>query len=434
VIETFRRYWVYLLVLLLPFERIPTFDLPIFGSSVTIRLSQIVAALAIVLVGWRAFPKVPWLSLRKPYFWLLAYLAVATVSIAGAISFKRGLIALAVTTLVVATSVLISRYSKQIDWDLLLKVLTWTSVFVSLIGIYQFFGDSLGLSTSFTGLKENYVKSVFGFPRIQSTGLEPLYFANFLLFPLLITMALVYMGKLRRWWWLLILALYAYTLTLTLSRGALWGSVAGIAVVLVLLFKRERWRRIPLVLGMVAVGALATLGSIYSVTQSSHSGSKSITKYAEQTTTVTSPVGSPDNDRETNRKLALKAFQEKPILGFGLANFGSYAKEARPDLYGKTGGEVTVNNEYFEVLAETGALGLITLLGFFVTLLVCAQQSWKHLSADKRGWMIGLTAILAAYAVQYYAFSTLYIMHIWVVIGLLLGLAMTGRERKSLES
>jgi O-antigen ligase len=432
--ELFRRYWLYLIIILLPYERIPSFDVPIFGASVTIRLSQIAAGLAILAFGWQAFRKVPWLSWRKPYFWLLAYLCVVVVGFIGALNTKRSLIALAATALVIATAILISRYAKRIDWNLLLKVLTFTSVLACLIGVYQFFGDSLGLSTSWTGLKDIYTKHVFGFPRIQSTGLEPLYFANFLLFPLLSTLALVYTGRLKQWWWLLILALYTYTLTLTLSRGAIWGSVAGLIVILALLSKRGHWKRLPLVAASVALGVAATLGSIYAVTQSSHTGEQSVAKYTEQTTKVSSPAGSADSDRETNRKLAIAAFKEKPVLGFGLANFGSYAKQAKPELYGKTNGEVTVNNEYYEVLAETGVLGLATLAGAFITLLLAAVRSWKRLHYDARIWVVALGGIVVAYAVQYYAFSTLYILHIWVVVGLLMGLVLTNTDREARPS
>jgi O-antigen ligase len=423
-----RRYWIYVLIFCLPFERIPSYDLTIGGATVTLRASHLVAALALLLLGFQAFRKIPWLAPRQPYFWLAAYLAVAVAGMAGALNPKRTLVALAATTLVIATSVLVSAYTKRLNWYLALKVMTVAAMIACAFGVYQFFGDMFGLPRDLTGLKEIYTKQVFGFPRIQSTGLEPLYFANFLLIPFLITSALTMAGKLRSKWWLVSLFVLAYAITLTLSRGAMYGALAGLVLLLVAVGRRN-WAKSSLVMLAVIFGILATLGSIYVGSQKDKQGGASVAKYTKQSTKLTSPPGSADSDRAVNRKLAVAAFQERPILGYGLGNFGAYAKQARPDLYGKTNGEVTVNNEYFEVMAETGALGLASLAGFVATLLLGAVRAWKRLTDEMRVWLVGLLAVLIAFGVQYYAFSTLYVMHIWVVLGLLMGLVSSKPER-----
>jgi O-antigen ligase len=224
--------------------------------------------------------------------------------------------------------------------------------------------------------------------------------------------------------------LYVYILSLTLSRGAMWGCLAGILGVSVLLVRQTSWKRVGLLVGVLALGVLAAVGSIYAVTQEKgHGGTQAVATYTKQSTTLQASTGSADSDRVTNRKLAVAAFRERPWLGFGLGNFGTYAKNARPDLYGKTSGEVTVNNEYYEVLAETGLLGLLTLVAAMAALLWRVWQTFQMRSMDERIWMGALVAILGAFAVQYYAFSTLYIMHIWVAIGLLLGLTYLPKHK-----
>ncbi len=424
MIEFLRRYWLLALVFLLPFERIPSFDWSVLGVSFTVRLSYVVVAIALAALGWQVVRAVPWLSPKQPYFWLVSYGFVAILSVLQALNVKRGLVALVATGLVMATCVLVSRSVKRLDWMALFRAMTIGAVIACAVGVFQFFGDSLGLSTHLTGLREIYTKGVFGFPRIQATGLEPLYFANFLLIPFLVTFGLIYSGRLTRWWYGL-LFLYAYIMSLTLSRGAIWGSIAGLIFIAIMLATKTHWKRAAVGLGMIALGGAAAIGSIYAVTQhDSKGGSQAVVTYTRQSTTFTPSSGSADSDRTTNKKLALAAFRERPLLGFGLGNFGTYAKGARPELYGKTGGEVTVNNEYLEVMAETGLLGLGTLVGLFVTLLVAARKAWRRLAAQERVWLISLMGVLGAFAIQYYAFSTLYVMHIWVVIGLTMGLVV----------
>jgi len=69
---------------------------------------------------------------------------------------------------------------------------------MSIIGIYQFFGDMAGLPTSLTGLDPGYTKVVFGFPRIHAFSKEPLYYANYIFIPLGIALALFFSKQAKR--------------------------------------------------------------------------------------------------------------------------------------------------------------------------------------------------------------------------------------------
>ncbi len=67
---------------------------------------------------------------------------------------------------------------------------------------------------------------------------------------------------------------------------------------------------------------------------------------------ITYMVGKPgraDNDRSVNRALAAEAFHQSYLIGYGVGNFGIYAEKNDPT-YAATGGKITVNNQYFEVL------------------------------------------------------------------------------------
>ena len=66
----------------------------------------------------------------------------------------------------------------------------------------------------------------------------------------------------------------------------------------------------------------------------------------------------------------------------------------------------------------------------------------RRVSAELQPWLYGLMAYLIATAIQYQTFSTLYIMHIWVATGILLGVISlvqnksktNGKQRASAEA
>ena len=83
-----------------------------------------------------------------------------------------------------------------------LKGLFVSLAIVSIFGIYQFLGDLvLGLPTFLTGLRPQYTKAVFGYPRVQATAIEPLYFAGMLFWPMFLMILLLLNNlKFRDFW------------------------------------------------------------------------------------------------------------------------------------------------------------------------------------------------------------------------------------------
>src|SRR3989338_5134141 len=210
---------IYLLAFFLPFERIGSVDL----AGVTIRISEVVAILSVAAWCIRGL----WLGSFKfrPYpllLPLLCFLTVAVVALVNAPNIERSLL---VTTFILFTAGIsvilpsIVRHTKHVEKVVLILLLSMAVV--CLFGIYQFLGDIVGLPTSLTGLRPQYTKDILCFPRIQSTALEPLYFANYLLIPLSIATSL-WLSKASRikpLWLLMLVILGGVNFILTVSPG-----------------------------------------------------------------------------------------------------------------------------------------------------------------------------------------------------------------------
>lgn len=409
-----------LLVFLLPFERIPSFDI----ASLTIRASQIVAlalivaSLGLIVNYYRALPRLPKLLLP-------AFLSSYFISVLLATDVKRAVMVFAFTCFValVASAVAVTFKAEQLPR--LEKYLFIATAIVLAFGFYQYLGNVLGLSSAWTGLRDIYSKEIFGFPRIQSTALEPLYYGSFLLIPYCVLLAKnlhknVKVSVAQNVLFVLIIV----QLLLTVSRGAIYGGiVATLILIVAFVLKRQAAPR-----RLLAVGGLFILSGILAllltwiplqITTSSKQAAKSTEKLIEQTSNLNS-----QDDRQRNRKLAIQAFKENPLLGIGSGNFNQYAIGKYP-LYIEAA-PVIVNNEPLELLAEAGIIGFVLFVLFIGwTYLIVATKYIRNTYTDSSliYWVPALLVYAVALSIQYQTFSTLYVTHVWVVIGLLMALA-----------
>jgi hypothetical protein len=137
-----------LLVFLLPFERIPTLTL----SDYTLKLSYL-AGLGFLLFAFsklktwlRKYPLLP-SDKALVLFWVLSLFSLAVTP-----NLKRSLVITVVWAfmfaiyLVASRLIVATRMRVQVE-----QVIMWSALAVSLFGLYQFVGDSLGLSAHLTG-------------------------------------------------------------------------------------------------------------------------------------------------------------------------------------------------------------------------------------------------------------------------------------------
>jgi len=326
-----------------------------------------------------------------------------------------------------------------------LNIFVWLGVVCSFFALFQFFGDSYGLSQQLTGLSNLYTKSVFGFPRVQSTFFEPGFFASFLLIALF--MNLLRLNS-RNFYYYLSFIVLCVAFILTLSRGGFYSFLIAYVVAVVLIFVKRKDKMILIYRSMELIVASITLAlfSVWLV-----AGPQGLyTFFGQSRNTQDLIAGSSQESvqnftRNATIKIALQNWQ-KNIFGIGTGTFGSLPELQETRALGNE--RQTVNSLYPEILVEGGIQSLLAFLAFLTLLLwsllapILSSQTpsalriepkdpQKDFSAPDKsprgvemtqdgvvGSIIFSAAMLAIF-IQYLSFSTLYLVYIWVFLGLI---------------
>ncbi|MBU2236340.1 O-antigen ligase family protein [Patescibacteria group bacterium] len=402
---------IFLIAFLLPFERIGAIE----AAGMTIRISQI---LTIVTIGGWIFDglrKQSFFLRKNPLIFPLALFVVVNVaSLLNAENIERSASVLLFTLFTIVFSLLIPQLvNRESHVKIIIRLVVISAFIVGVFGIFQFLGDIIGLPQSITGLRDLYTKEVLGFPRIQSTALEPLYFANYLLIPLGLLCTL-FLGKSKniRYSYLIFLIIFlGLNLVLTVSRGGYLGFVVILVVLGIYYFKRIfTSRKTPILLVsavIIAYFAVRLLGLGNTVNLEIFKGH-----------VVNAFYGAAYSERVETLEIAMDGYYQHPWIGVGVGGFGPYAS-VHPYVEPSDGWNI-VNNESIELLAEVGILGL---LSFIVMFAIVIFRSIKAIQVTKdsylRAIMIGFLAVFIGIFAQYQTFSTLYIMHVWFVIGMM---------------
>lgn len=401
-----------LVVFFLPFERIPTLAVGDF----TLKINHILGLLLIIFwfLDRTIYRKI---KFQPNPIALLLWLLVGAIilSAVDAIFRTRAIIygAQAIFTILLAVAT-IDIIRSQRDLARIEKFLMMSAWVVVLFCFWQFLGDFIGLKASLTGLDPGYSKAIFGFPRIQAFSREPLYLGNYLFIPLGFLTAYILNGtatKSNKLLFFLIIVCFF----LTLSRGALLG-LAVFAILLALLWARKIFTinnffavslGLVLIIGVVAAGL-----TLY--------GNGGLQKYINQLAVKDLGVSESTVSRLSSVSEAIIDWQAHPIIGIGMGNFGG--SQNGYDSYDLRTRNI-VNNEFAELLAETGIIGFISFVLLLVMVLARSFYVVNH-ARDKKLVALTLTITVAfiGMLVQYNFFSTLSIIHIWVMIGLIVAI------------
>ena len=416
------RFLLICLGVSLPFDRIPSFSV----FSISVRFSLIFSALIILRSAYLLVSKKINLKLSPPDKFLVGFIIWLAIIIPVSLNLTRALSVFIFTLFAILLAFSISIIFKKEYFKPLATALFLVTFIVVGFGIFQYFGDIFNLPGSVTGLRERYSWSVFGFPRIQSFSLEPLYMAAFLLLPYslaatqLLLKGRIYSSKLL----LSVIFLSSFAIFLSVSRGGIYAMILSSIVVAtyVVVSKKGEFKKALQLLSMLALSFLLSLVLINYLNKTPSAftqGKKGTSAFVEQIQKTS--IGDGD-ERSQARNKALALLNENKssyVVGIGPGQYGPYVQNNQQVDYGWT----IVNNMPLEILLETGLVGLGLISLFFISLFVA---SWRTLSKNKTSIInfviVGCWMYLISQAVQVQTYSTIYILYLWLPIGVLMAI------------
>lgn len=404
---------------LLPLERVGAFSI----AGLNVRPSQIA-----LLVAWMFFVGA-WLRSKSTLEWryptllaLAGFFAAGGLSLLNAENLNRSIVVLAFTIFTASLALLLPNVLKsENNFKRVRLAILLAAALVTTLGLWQFIADMLGLPLWMTGLRDTYSRAVLGFTRVQATAAEPLYFANYLLLPIALAGAWLLKNpeaKTRRWLSLLLAAL-CVNVFLTSSRGGWLG--AAVTVAALLWMERPRLHDVRPLLRAAGIALISLTAGILLLGSFFSTSRETVTSiFFRHVTTVTD--GAAFDDRAQTVAAAFEAWKLHPWIGVGFGGYGPFVATfpfSKPEA-----GWPIVNNETLELLSETGVIGLGTFLLFLIVLF---RESAGRRADDAEPIRTACIAALLGMLAQYQTFSTLYIMHVWFTIGLLLASSKPSR-------
>lgn len=406
-----------LLVFASAFERIPSFEL--MGLTVRSSTFIILLALLIIIISF----KKNYLKLSQIDKSILVFYAICFLSIIGAQDHRRAIMVWLQFGFILIAYFLISRALRgDLKFKKLGHWLVAAAVASAIFAIWQFIGDTFGISTAYTLLGERYTGAVFGFARVQAFALEPLYFANFLLLPILYSAnKIIGYRKIEKKQFVIFSVMFL-SFILTLSRGGFVALViGGIGLLVILAYKKSLYNLSKLITCIIICCTFA-FGLIYYASKNT-----GVERFISHSIAQGEMTGESTYGRLDNYIEALRLFKTKPILGIGLGNYGV---ETRLVKNVADSGYQIVNNQYLETLAETGVVGL---LSFFALIFFVISALAGMLKKNFNSWFAVMLCAFVAFLIQYNFFSTIYILDLWIIIAIIDGITYNTNSLKDNE-
>ena len=310
--------------------------------------------------------------------------------------------------------------------------------------------DSLGVNHETTLLCPGCTYQIFGFPHPNGFAIEPQFMGNLLLAPSVLVLYLLIIRKRKLYAFLSLL--FTSTLFLTLSRGAIYSFIIGIAffIVYYLIHKQKRALiAIPIIIVSALISFLAQgiFSELSPANETFYSGiAKSVHQLSlgaidirqkpaeESSKEPEQPEDSRKEEAQFNgyiessttmrlslNEYALNTWSKTPtiaIFGTGIGGAGMTVAQTFENFSPKE----IIHNEYLSLLLEFGILGCILLI-FPIFLFI------KTIFKNRLGWLFAITL---AFALSILFFSGLpNALHIFIFPALLLFLSPAITTSKS---
>ena len=240
-----------------------------------------------------------------------------------------------------------------------------------------------------------YVHSQYGFSKQSSTWVMfPFYkehtswgAALAMYYP--VSIVFLVRGKMTpilRFLALIVFLVLTVALILSYTRAAWLSIVAAGLVYLVIKFK-IKWYFISLALVGLGLVAYANMDSILNkFSKNTQDSSEKLTEHVQSISNISTDAS---NLERINRwKSALRMFEERPVLGWGpgtyMFKYAPFQKPNEKTIISTNGGNRgNAHSEYIGPMAESGVMGLLTILGVIAAFFITAVKLYSKLDSPQ---------------------------------------------------
>ena len=130
-------------------------------------------------------------------------------------------------------------------------------------------------------------------------------------------------------------------------------------------------------------------------------------------------VSTPEG-RWAGREMGVKMFKDRPIFGRGPGNWSWHAEKDYADkVKRQTRIRPSYNNLYLEILVDLGLLGFIPFAWFFISFFRQLSRSvWKARDIFLKAVLVGLIIGIIALLGEYHVCFNFYRIHVWPIFGI----------------
>jgi len=307
--------------------------------------------------------------------------------------------------------ILAGTFRTRKEWAILFGISIFVSILIAFLGLLEYSGMTV---------------SVVNSSRIISTLGNPLYVAAYLSLHIFLTAFLWFQVKSKFLKWLLA-GVFLFNLTvffLTGARGAFVGMLAGVGSVFLLLLFTMKGLKKRLILGSLIILLLLVPVLLHISRDTSFvKNNEALSRFSN----ITLQAG---EARFTIWGMAIDSFKERPILGWGVGNFGiPYAKHYNPEMFGQEAWFDRTHNMPLEWLVSGGIIGFSAYIALFASIIWALIYGVKHNILQKKSAFI-FVGMLIAYLIQLlFVFDTLssYLM-LAIILGFFSTVSSTSLE------
>jgi hypothetical protein len=229
----------------------------------------------------------------------------------------------------------------------------------------------------------------------------------------------------------LLIFLFSFVIFMSLSRGGIYASFIATIFILIVSYTNKilNYKRVG-ILALIILGSFILSQLTVSVFSKSPSdftkGKKGASAYLSH---VIDSQNDPLDTRTAARARAIREIKDNPsnlVFGIGPGQYGPYVT-GNKQIQGRW---PSLNNLPLSVTLELGFVGILLVAVFAISIFILSiKKFYRENNWNSKILLISLPAYLLAQAISYQTYSTLYIIHVWAVMGVLMAILINKRKK-----